>query len=603
MTTFSELGLSEEILKVLPELGIDEPSEIQQKAIPILLNNNTDFIGLAQTGTGKTAAFGLPLLHQVDLNNRNIQAVVLAPTRELCLQITDQLLKFSKYRRGLYVEAVYGGANIVPQMKALKRGVHVVVATPGRLIDLLNRKALSFDTIERVVLDEADEMLNMGFREDIDEILTHTPSTKKTWLFSATMSKGIRKIVEQYMDQPEEITIGGKQAVNKNIEHQYLLAGRSKRDSLKHYMDVHDNVRGIVFCKTKIETKELSDDLRAEGCSVDAINGDLSQAAREQVMKKFKSHKLDVLVATDVAARGIDVNDLTHVFHFNIPDDLEYYTHRSGRTARAGKKGLSILFLRRSDQRKIKFLERSLNIEFQEIQLPGKKDVAKSKTIESIKALTESEPQTAPSDISAEITQLLENLSKEELVEKLISAELTRFGFFAKEPKESDDREKRISSRDDRDDRKPRREGGRERSSSDRGDRGDRGNRRSDRDNDRRPKREEGTRFDRADRRERERGDQERGGRDRDREPRSPRNFDRYLINVGKADGVRKLDILDFVCEQSGLDKRSIGDIDLDKQHSYFEVEKSKSKGIDAFFDGVEVNGRALKVTREDKSE
>ena len=260
MTTFSELGLSEEILKVLPELGIEDPSEIQQKAIPILLNNNTDFIGLAQTGTGKTAAFGLPLLDQIDLKNKSIQAVVLAPTRELGLQITDQLLKFSKYKKGLRVEAVYGGANIVGQMKALKAGVHVVVATPGRLIDLLNRKALTFDSIKRVVLDEADEMLNMGFREDIDEILTHTPSDKKTWLFSATMSKGIRKIVEEYMDNPEEITIGGKQAVNKNIEHQYLIAGRSKRDSLKHYMDVHDNVRGIVFCKTKIETKELSDD-------------------------------------------------------------------------------------------------------------------------------------------------------------------------------------------------------------------------------------------------------------------------------------------------------------------------------------------------------
>ncbi len=588
MTTFSELGLSEEILKVLPELGIEAPSEIQQKAIPILLNNNTDFIGLAQTGTGKTAAFGLPLLNQVDLNNRNIQAVVLAPTRELCLQISDQLLKFSKYRRGLYVEAVYGGANIVPQMKALKRGVHVVVATPGRLIDLLNRKALSFDTIERVVLDEADEMLNMGFREDIDEILTHTPSTKKTWLFSATMSKGIRKIVEQYMDQPEEITIGGKQAVNKNIEHQYLLAGRSKRDSLKHYMDVHDNVRGIVFCKTKIETKELSDDLRAEGCSVDAINGDLSQAAREQVMKKFKSHKLDVLVATDVAARGIDVNDLTHVFHFNIPDDLEYYTHRSGRTARAGKKGVSILFLRRSDQRKIKFLERNLNIEFEEITLPGRKDVAKSKTLESIKALTESEPLSVPSDLSTEVSQLLENLSKEELVSKLISAELTRFGFFAKEPKESEERERGSNSRDDRggrDDRKSRRGEGRERGTSDRGDR--------------RVKREEGTRFDRAERRERQPRDKE----VREKSPRSSKGFDRFFINVGKIDGVRKLDILDFVCEQSGLDKRSIGDIDLDKKHSYFEVEKSKSKGIDAFFEGVEVNGRALKVNRENKDE
>ncbi len=588
MTTFSELGLSEEILKVLPELGIDEPSEIQQKAIPILLNNNTDFIGLAQTGTGKTAAFGLPLLNQVNLNNRNIQAVVLAPTRELCLQITDQLLKFSKYRKGLYVEAVYGGANIMPQMKALKRGVHVVVATPGRLIDLLNRKALSFDTIERVVLDEADEMLNMGFREDIDEILTHTPSTKKTWLFSATMSKGIRKIVEQYMDQPEEITIGGKQAVNKNIEHQYLLAGRSKRDSLKHYMDVHDNVRGIVFCKTKIETKELSDDLRAEGCSVDAINGDLSQAAREQVMKKFKSHKLDVLVATDVAARGIDVNDLTHVFHFNIPDDLEYYTHRSGRTARAGKKGVSILFLRRSDQRKIKFLERNLNIEFEEITLPGRKDVAKSKTLESIKALTEAEQLTVPSDLSNEVSQLLENLSKEELISKLISAELTRFGFFAKEPKESEERERGSNSRDDRggrDDRKSRRGEGRERGSSDRGDR--------------RVKREEGTRFDRAERRERQPRDKD----SREKSPRSSKGFDRFFINVGKIDGVRKLDILDFVCEQSGLDKRSIGDIDLDKKHSYFEVEKSKSKGIDAFFEGVEVNGRALKVNRENKDE
>ena len=594
MTTFSELGLSEEILKVLPELGIEDPSEIQQKAIPILLNNNTDFIGLAQTGTGKTAAFGLPLLDQIDLKNKSIQAVVLAPTRELGLQITDQLLKFSKYKKGLRVEAVYGGANIVGQMKALKAGVHVVVATPGRLIDLLNRKALTFDSIKRVVLDEADEMLNMGFREDIDEILTHTPSDKKTWLFSATMSKGIRKIVEEYMDNPEEITIGGKQAVNKNIEHQYLIAGRSKRDSLKHYMDVHDNVRGIVFCKTKIETKELSDELRAEGCSVDAINGDLSQSAREQVMKKFKTHKLDVLIATDVAARGIDVNDLTHVFHFNIPDDLEYYTHRSGRTARAGKKGVSILFLRKGDQRKIKFLERNLNIEFEEIKLPGRKDIAKSKTLESIKSLVELEAQPSlPSDFTEEINAAFESLTKEEIISKLVTAELTRFGFMAKEPKENDSFEERRSESGNRggNDRRSRRD--------DRGgsDRNDRRSRRDDVGSDRRerkPRREEGSRFDRNDRPERKpRGE-------RDSKPRSAGSFERFQINVGKADGVRKLDILDFVCEQSGLDKRSIGDIELDKKHSYFEVEKSKSKGIDAFFDGVEVNGRPLKVSKDD---
>jgi len=346
LSTFKELGLSEEILRRLEEMEFHTPSDIQRESIPQLLEGDRDFIGLAQTGTGKTAAFGLPLLEMVDPKERHTQGLVLAPTRELGRQIAEQLGKFSKYMKGLKVLPVYGGAAIVNQIKDLKKPTHIIIATPGRLIDLIKRKAVKLDQLEFLVLDEADEMVSMGFKEELDEILSYTPETKQTWLFSATMAKEIKRIVDKYMDDPIEVKINSEDKVNKNIKHQFAVTRNSdKTEALTRMLDMDADMRGVVFCRTRRDTQELAESLLKKGYAADALHGDLSQQQRDRVMGRFKKHALQVLIATDVAARGIDVDDLTHVFHFNLPDEDAYYTHRSGRTARAGKKGISMAFI------------------------------------------------------------------------------------------------------------------------------------------------------------------------------------------------------------------------------------------------------------------
>ena len=343
LSTFSDLGLSAPLLDAITSLGFETPTEIQEKAIPHLLGGDADFIGLAQTGTGKTAAFGLPLLDLLDPEADFTQAIVLAPTRELGQQIAEQLALFSGKQKGIRTLAVYGGANIVTQIKALKKTRHVVIATPGRLIDLVNRKAVNLEQVRYVVLDEADEMLNMGFKEELDTILGFTPEQKQTWLFSATMPKEIRRMVKDYMSDPFEVRIDPKTVVNTNIQHQYAVVHpKDKAEALTRFLDLDPELYGVVFCRTKMDTQKLAERLVKGGYRADAIHGDLSQAARDRVMMRFKQRDLQVLIATDVAARGIDVNDLTHVFHFALPNDQAYYTHRSGRTARAGKKGISM---------------------------------------------------------------------------------------------------------------------------------------------------------------------------------------------------------------------------------------------------------------------
>ncbi|NNC94972.1 MAG: DEAD/DEAH box helicase, partial [Chitinophagales bacterium] len=324
-------------------MGFENPTEIQEAAIPFLVDGDDDLIGLAQTGTGKTAAFGLPLLNRIDYNNKDTQALILAPTRELGQQIAEQLQQFSKHLRKVKILPVYGGASISHQIKAIKKGQHIIVATPGRLVDLIKRKVVNLNTVRFLILDEADEMLNMGFKEELDQILFETPAEKLTWLFAATMPKEIKKIVHKYMDDPVEVRVNQKNVVNKNIEHQFAVVKHSnKTEALTRFLDMDPDMRGVVFCRTKRDTQDLAEDLMSRGYKADAIHGDLNQPQRDRVMKRFKSHDLHVLVATDVAARGIDVNDLTHVFHFTLPDDHAYYTHRSGRTARAGKTGISI---------------------------------------------------------------------------------------------------------------------------------------------------------------------------------------------------------------------------------------------------------------------
>jgi ATP-dependent RNA helicase DeaD len=428
LTSFRELGLSNPILKAIDELGFETPSEIQQQSIPMLAQGKPDFVGLAQTGTGKTAAFGLPLLERIDPSQKHTQALVLAPTRELGQQIAEQLNIFSKYMDRVNVLAVYGGTAITNQIQALRRPQHVVIATPGRLLDLLKRKAIKLDQLEIVVLDEADEMLNMGFKEDLDEILSHSPADKMTWLFSATMPAEISRIVKTYMHDPLEVKLNSKIVGNENIEHQYIVVRQSdKYDALTRFLDLNPDMRGVVFCRTKRDTQRLAEELLKNNYKADALHGDLSQAQRDRVMKRFKNHELKVLIATDVAARGIDVNDLTHVFHFTLPDDTSYYTHRSGRTARAGKKGISLSFINGREKSKIDRLARDLKTDFEAVKVPNTADIADIRIEKWCQSVLETRTKGQLEDeLLDKVNMMFGNLSKEELTAKLVKGELDK---------------------------------------------------------------------------------------------------------------------------------------------------------------------------------
>jgi len=428
LTTFKELGLSEEILKVLAEIGFEQPSKIQRKAIPRLLEGKGDLIGLAQTGTGKTAAFGLPLLERIDTSKKYTQGLVLAPTRELGKQIAEQLFQFSKYLKKLNVLAVYGGAYIGNQIRALEKTQHIIIATPGRLIDLIQRKAVKLNKLEVLVLDEADEMLNMGFKDELDKILSYTPEEKHTWLFSATMPHEIKRMVNTYMDDPVEIRINAKDKVNTNIEHQFTLVRRNdKAEALTRFLDVEPKMRGVVFCRTRMDTRDLAEVLLGKGYRADALHGDLSQHQRDRVMKRFKEHDLQVLIATDVAARGIDVADLTHVFHYTLPDDTSYYTHRSGRTARAGRKGTSIAFIGGRDGNKIRILERRLGIQFTKVKIPQADEIANKRVKNWCVEILEKSPEGNVSiELLEKVNTIFDGLTKEELIAKILVNELTK---------------------------------------------------------------------------------------------------------------------------------------------------------------------------------
>ena len=428
MPSFSDLGLSAPLLEAITTLGFETPTEIQEKAIPHLLGGDADFIGLAQTGTGKTAAFGLPLLDLLHPEGDFTQAIVLAPTRELGQQIAEQLALFSNKQKGIRTLAVYGGANIVTQIKALKKTRHVVIATPGRLIDLVNRKAVNLEQVRYVVLDEADEMLNMGFKEELDTILSFTPKQKQTWLFSATMPKEIRRMVKDYMSDPFEVRIDPKTTVNTNIEHQFAVVHyKDKTEALTRFMDLDPELYGVVFCRTKRDTQQLAEQLIKQGYRADAIHGDLSQHQRDRVMMRFKRRELQVLIATDVAARGIDVNDLTHVFHHALPNDAAYYTHRSGRTARAGKKGISLALISRKDRHKVSMLAKTLGVEFAHVDVPRADDIVESRLRGwAMGLLSEEGGKRTPGDLLDQVDLLLGPLTKEELIAKLVSRELSR---------------------------------------------------------------------------------------------------------------------------------------------------------------------------------
>jgi len=429
MQNFSEMGLSKEIFKAISEMGFEKPTPIQEKTIPAISNQGNDIIGLAQTGTGKTAGFGLPILNKVNLDNTKTQAIILCPTRELCLQIASDLNKYAKYTPQIKIQEVYGGASIVPQINALKAGAQIVVGTPGRTLDLINRKVLKLNNIQWVVLDEADEMLNMGFKEELDSILAVTPEEKQILLFSATMPSGVRSIANKYMNNPEEIAVGGKNTGADNvIHHSYMVKATDKYLALRRLIDINTDMFGIVFCRTRRETKEISDKLMTEGYKADALHGDLSQAQRDSVMQRFRSRHLQVLVATDVAARGLDVKELTHVINYNLPDDPEVYIHRSGRTGRAGKFGISIALIHSRESQRLKQIERLTKKPFEVKKIPGGKEICEKRLfslIDKVEQVVIDETQ-----IESFIPKVLKKLSvfeRDELIKRFVSVEFNHF--------------------------------------------------------------------------------------------------------------------------------------------------------------------------------
>jgi ATP-dependent RNA helicase DeaD len=532
MKNFQALGLSAGLAEAVQLIGFETPTPIQEKAIPMLLKGDRDFIGLAQTGTGKTAAFGLPLLELVDEQSSSTQALVLAPTRELGLQIVSDLENFSENFKRLNIVAVYGGASISEQIRKVKRGAQIIVATPGRLIDMLGRKAVNLSTVRYVVLDEADEMLNMGFKEDIDEILSKTPDTKITWLFSATMPREVRAIANNYMTDPAELTVGDRNTGNVNIEHQYVVVhDRDKYNALKRILDYNPDLFGLIFCRTRIDTQRVAESLMKDGYNADSLHGDLNQAQRDKVMMKFRSRSVQILVATDVAARGIDVENITHVIHMNIPDEMEFYTHRSGRTARAGKTGVSIAMISPKEVGKIRQIEKSLKNSFQRIQVPTGPEVCQKQLLALMHKVHEVKVNEA--EIEAflpAVYEELKNLTKNELIKRFASIEFNRFlDYYRNAP------DLNVSAQ-----------------SNDRG----------------------AERY---------------------------HTGDRYFINLGKMDNLEKADLLEMLDDCCKVGKRYIGKIDIKGAYSFFEVDQEKSNQIIPGLEGVEFQGRSVRVELTEK--
>ncbi|MDI9356065.1 MAG: DEAD/DEAH box helicase [Chitinophagaceae bacterium] len=582
MNQFSELGLSEPLLKALTDMGFVTPSSIQEKSIPILLSNDKDFIGLANTGTGKTAAFGLPLLQAIDTSIDNTQAIILCPTRELGQQIAKQMQEFAKYLSRVKIEVVYGGASIVNQIKAIRSGVHIIVATPGRLIDLLERKVVRLEKIKYFILDEADEMLQMGFKEAIDTILSHTSQDKLTWLFSATMPKEIRQISKMYMNNPVEVSLTVNQTVNANIEHQYSVVKASdKIEALKRIIDNDLEMFGIIFCRTKLDTQHVATELTKDGYHAEALHGDLSQSQRDYVMQKFKAHTLRLLVATDVAARGIDVNDLTHVIHFSLPDDMDYYTHRSGRTARAGKKGISISLITRMDIRKIKFIEQSLKILFHKVKIPGTIQIRKNRITHWASRILDVEiKENLAPEILHQVEALLETITKTELIQKLVTLELDKLGYTSSERDLNDDA---IDRDRDRKASSPY-----EKYPNDRNSRNNRSSYKGENSFDKKYKNDNSSYRNNDTEREYS-------------EKRKAYEMTNFSINIGQADDMNKGDLLRFICDTTNLRKENIGLLNLQKNVSHFEVDKRYVEKVIKCFKGIRFEGRELRVNMESK--
>lgn len=563
MNLFTESNLSPDILKAIGELGYESPTEIQKQTIPFILSDIRDLIALAQTGTGKTAAFSLPILDMIDDTSRKIQFLVLCPTRELCLQITKDIKNYSKYMKDIKTTAVYGGSSIMDQMRSLKDKPQIIVGTPGRVIDLINRKALDFSAIHWLVLDEADEMLSMGFKDELETILSETPETKQTFLFSATMSKEVERISKNYLTKPHRISVGSINEVKKNIKHEYYVAGyRQKKEALKRLIDANPNQYSIIFCRTRMETQEVADFLMQNGYAADALHGDLSQAQRDTVMKKFRLKNIDILVATDVAARGLDVNSLTHVVHYSLPDDPEVFVHRSGRTGRAGKDGISISLIKPEESRKLKQIKAVTKIDIAEGRIPTGEEIIKAQVGGVFESLFEIHEDFFEFDDS--LIPDLSAFTKEELAHKLLQFQLKDLALYYKD--RHDVIEQKLSSRD---------EGGR-------GDRRDRDSRGRDRD--------------RGERTERSGDRRERGGKPK----KSNENMVRFFFNLGKKDQLKKLDVLDIINKATSTGKSKkraeIGDIEILEKFSFFEIEKSFKGDLLSNISSMKFRGKDMRA-------
>ena len=532
MNLFSESNLSPDIIKAVGELGYESPTEIQKQTIPFILSDIRDLIALAQTGTGKTAAFSLPILDMIDDTSRKIQLLVLAPTRELALQIAKDIKNYSKYLPNVKTTAVYGGSSITEQIRNLREKPQIIVGTPGRVIDLINRKALDFSQIHWLVLDEADEMLSMGFKDDLETILSETPETKQTLLFSATMNKEVEKISKNYLTNPHRISVGSINAVKKNIKHEYYVVNyRQKKEALKRLIDANPNQYSIIFCRTKMETQDVADFLMQNGYAADALHGDLSQAQRDTVMKKFRLKNIDILVATDVAARGLDVNSLTHVIHYSLPDDPEVFVHRSGRTGRAGKDGISMALIKPEETRKLSQIKSQTKIEIVEKQIPKGEDIIKAQVAGVFEQLfTEHEDFF---DFDDSLIPDLSDFSKEELVHQLLQFQLKDLALYYKNNNDLAAQKLKAESE---------------------------------------------TKESRRDRRGRDR-DRDKGGR---KSRKNNENMVRFFFNLGKRDKLKKTDVLDIINQATKKSKKraDIGDIEVLEKFSFFEVEKSFEKDI-----------------------
>ncbi len=532
MTNFEALGLQKSLIDAVSDLGFEKPSEVQEKAIPILLESETDLVALAQTGTGKTAAFGFPLIQKIDRDSRTTQGLILSPTRELCLQITNELKLYSKYEKNINVVAIYGGASITEQARQIKRGAQIVVATPGRMKDMINRKLVDISKIDYCILDEADEMLNMGFFEDIKDILSNTPDEKSTWLFSATMPKEVSIIAKKFMHSPQEITVGAKNSGASTVQHEYyVVGGRDRYPALKRLADTNPDIFSVVFCRTKRDTQRVAEKLIEDGYNAGALHGDLSQNQRDLVMNSFRKKQIQMLVATDVAARGIDVDDITHVINYQLPDEIETYTHRSGRTGRAGKSGISMVIVTRSEMRKIKAIENKIKQNFISKKIPTGMEICEIQLYHLANKIKDTEINEDVESYLPAINDVLKDVDREELIKKIVSVEFTRFYNYYNKSKDLN--------------------------TSDSGERGrDRSNR----------------------------GDAPTSG------------SVRYFINVGEKDGYDWMSLKDFIKDTVNLGREDVFKVDVKDSFSFFNTDAEVTDRILSTFTEFKVDGRFVNV-------